>query len=174
MCTYSPIETELAYLAGILDSDGCIFITRRSPDKSRRYISVVHSAIIVIAQIHPEALELFSKCFGGKIHNYTPQSRETFPHRRPLYRLTISSSQQTGKCIRALLPYLRLKLPQAHLALQLVELREQHRMRQSKTFGVAIPIEEMQKRDKLWEEMRDLNTSNGKGHHRPQKCRLFS
>lgn len=104
-------ELTLAYLAGVIDSDGYITI-HRSQHGGRLY----HAARVGIAGTRPQPHELASSIWGGRVSLHTPRN----PRHRPQYQWS-----RTGRpaipIIEAVLPHLRVKVDQAYLALALEE-----------------------------------------------------
>lgn len=85
----------LAYLAGIIDSDGCITINR-STRAGKTYLA--------------------ASVWGGSISRYEPKN----PEHRPQFQWSRTGSA-AAEAIAELLPYLRVKREQAALALELHE-----------------------------------------------------
>jgi hypothetical protein len=106
-----PEPTVLAYLAGIIDSDGYITI-QRSRHSGRTYFG----ARLGIAGTRRQPHDLAASLWGGTVSLYTPRD----PHHRGQYQWS-RSGQAAASAIAQLLPYLRVKLDQAHLALALHE-----------------------------------------------------
>lgn len=99
---------DLAYMAGIVDGEGCIAI--------ERYVSKGHGyyrAKLRVANTNKELLEFLKLYFGGTISNFGKRS----PNQKPAYMWAIPG-ETAIKCIKALLPYLFLKRPQAQLAIK--------------------------------------------------------
>ena len=113
-----PID--LAYMAGVIDSDGCITIgidgrkTRATP----RFF-----AIVAVRQCDPQAVTLGQSLFGGNITVGKPGSLRG----RPSHDWYCYNSR-AGTVITALLPYLRIKRKQAELVLALRAIKDRGRM----------------------------------------------
>ena len=103
--------TTLAYLAGMIDGDGYITITR-STRGSKDYFG----AQVGIAGTRREPHDLAASLFGGKVSCYQP----TNPDHRAQFQW-----QRMGKAavpvIEGILPYLLIKKEHALLALELQE-----------------------------------------------------
>ena len=98
-------QTDLAYTAGIIDGEGCISIYRMKVFS--------HLALRVSVSSTDEWLCQFLKfSFGG--HIYGPRRRG---HNKPCWEWRITSAG-AGEFLRLILPYLRLKRPQAELAIK--------------------------------------------------------
>ena len=107
--------TTLAYLAGMIDGDGFITVTR-STRKGKDYFG----AQVGIAGTRREPHDLAASLFGGKVSGYQPAN----PGNRTQFHW-----QRTGKAavpvIEGILPYLLIKQEHALLALELQEHAEQ-------------------------------------------------
>lgn len=104
-------EITLAYLAGVIDSDGFISITR-----GRHGGKLYHAAIVGIAGTRSEPHDLAASLWGGKVHAYTPKN----PRHRIVFQWS-RTGDQAHHVIGLLLPYLRVKIDQAWLAIELQE-----------------------------------------------------
>lgn len=103
------IETTLAYLAGMIDGDGFITITR-SVRKGREYFG----AQVGISGTRAEPHYLAASIWGGKIHRYEPSN--------PLHRAQFQWQRMGKKAvevINAIYPYLLVKKEHAELAVAL-------------------------------------------------------
>lgn len=108
--------TVLAYLAGIIDSDG--YITASSSTRK----GVTYCAPRVgISGTRTEPHELAAALFGGKVRSYEPRGGRA--HHRTQYQWVLEGDR-AAKVISAVLPYLRVKRKQALLALDLQEARQ--------------------------------------------------
>jgi len=99
------------YVAGVIDSDGYITINR-SCRKGRLY----HAAQVGIAGTSPEPHQLAASLWGGNVGCYFPKN----PAYRPQYQWSRQGSSAV-EVIGAVYPYLRVKVENALLALQLQE-----------------------------------------------------
>lgn len=104
-------QIDLAYLAGVIDSDGCIRVEKVRID--------TYSAMLHIQQVEPEAVELAKATFGGYIQRIPIPKR--FPNARPMVRWSAKSKIAVA-ALEALLPYLRIKHAQAENAIALGKL----------------------------------------------------
>jgi hypothetical protein len=103
--------TVLAYLAGVIDSDGHITIHR-----SRRGETLYHAARIGISGTRREPHDLAASLWGGKVGLYYPKN----PRHRPQYQWSLTGAK-AAEAIAAVQPFLRVKAEQAFLALELHE-----------------------------------------------------
>ncbi len=106
----------LAYLAGVLDSDGTIGVKRNT--YSVRVIGdstqATYSERIHIRQVTREAVDLFAATFGGNVTPEEPHAKRG----RPLWKWG-QTDLKAAATLAALLPYLRIKRAQAENCLAL-------------------------------------------------------
>jgi len=113
----------LAYLAGILDSDGHVSIAYISPAQNGpAALSPYYKEIISVGQVQPDAVDLLHRTFGGSRYLRKSPSAKW----RPLHRWEISNKGAATTLV-ALLPYLRLKRRQAELVLKLRAVKDRGR-----------------------------------------------
>lgn len=101
----------LAYLAGVIDSDGFITINR-----SQRKGQVYHAAVVGIAGTRREPHDLAASIFGGNVGCYQPK----ISGHRPQFQWN-RQGQSAINVIEAVYPYLRVKRANADLAAELHE-----------------------------------------------------
>lgn len=112
--------TTLAYLAGILDSDGFISAHRTTKTTRRgeaEWTSTYHSARVGIAGTRRQPHDLAALHFGGSVNAYEPKN--------PAHRVQfnwVASGRIAAVVLRTVRPYLLVKAEQADLALQLQDL----------------------------------------------------
>ena len=107
---------KVAYLAGVMDSDGSFKIEKR---RVKAMINPHYRIKIGAAQVAPSpVIELLAETFGGKlrVRNYDG------PSYRSMSRWSLFD-RSAVPALEALLPYLVLKAPQARLLLQLREMK---------------------------------------------------
>jgi hypothetical protein len=106
-------ENVYAYLAGIVDADGCITCSRGDD-------SGTFAAKLTVHQAEREAVDLFARTFGGTVKarpGYTPLARrETF--------MWYTTADNRADTLTRLLPHLRQKREQAELALEVIRLNQ--------------------------------------------------
>lgn len=98
----------LAYLAGVIDSDGCIAV-RKAVSKWQP----VYQPRVMLKQVTPQAVELIHETFGG----YRFVGNATAKRGRPLMGWEVHSASAVRVC-ESLLPHLRIKREQALNAIQ--------------------------------------------------------
>lgn len=111
----------LAYLAGAMDSDGCISVKRSTYAMRVRgdATTPVFSERVMFKQVTPEIPTLLKELFGGSLRVDNPSS----PGGRRLYSWQ-ATDLRAAECLRSLLPYLRVKRDQAENCLSLRKLKE--------------------------------------------------
>lgn len=109
-------NVDLAYMAGVLDSDGYIGVNMRKAGKW----AANYQPRVQVKQVTPEAPDLFHASFGGHIYLNQPSAERG----RPLWCWQVHSAA-CGSILTALLPYLRIKPDRARNAIDLCELNSQ-------------------------------------------------
>ena len=99
-------DTQLAWLAGFIDGEGCVRISR---DRTR-HDNLSYTLSIQISQKDPAILREIQANWGGSLYHKQPERNGG------VYNLQIKS-RQGAVLLEALLPYLRVKRTQAELAL---------------------------------------------------------
>jgi excisionase family DNA binding protein len=111
----SASPTDLAYAAGVMDSDGYIGVHRS--DYAMRVRGDAGQAVYIprvqLKQVTPEAVDFMESLFGG--HRY--DGKPTAVRGRPLLVWAVHS-RAAGVVCEALLPYLRIKPAQARNVLE--------------------------------------------------------
>lgn len=111
----------LAYLAGAMDSDGCISVKRSTYAMRVRgdASAPVFSERVMFKQVTPEIPTLLKEMFGGSLRVDEPSTANG----RRLYAWQ-ATDLRAAECLKALLPYLRVKREQALNCLALRKLKE--------------------------------------------------
>ena len=112
-------DAELAYAAGVVDSDGYIGVHRNTYAMRVRGDATqpIYQARVQVKQVTPEAIDLLHELFGG--HRY--EGKPSAAKGRPLIVWQVHSAA----CVPVLVqlhPYLRIKRAQAENALELAAL----------------------------------------------------
>ena len=111
--------SDLAYCAGVVDSDGYIGVHRNTYAMRVRGDATqpIYQARVQVKQVTPQAIDLLHQMFGG--HRY--EGKPTASKGRPLIVWQVHSAACVS-VLTALLPYLRIKCEQAENALELAAL----------------------------------------------------
>jgi hypothetical protein len=101
---------ERAYIAGLIDGEGSIYVAAVGPNRERSVYPIV-----TVAMTHRGVIEwLAGRLAAGtvKLHNQTNLRRS--PNAKPQYRTQVFGKRAKLLC-EAILPYLRVKAEQARL-----------------------------------------------------------
>ena len=132
----SPVD--LAYAAGVIDSDGYIGVHRKLNNKNKAQgWQCTYSPRIAVKQVTPQAIDLLHDLFGGHRRNEKPSAERG----RPLIAWSVHSLAAVRTC-EVLLPYLRIKHEQAVNALEVGRIN-QSRQRRRYVLPEIIPGEPM-------------------------------
>ena len=109
---------DLAYVAGIVDGEGCISIIKHRDSDCRR--GYYFHLTVNVSNTNEWLIAWLKFAFGGHTHT---RKKGNY---RPLYQWFIDASQ-AFKFLKLILPYLRIKKPQAELAIEFHKARERRR-----------------------------------------------
>jgi hypothetical protein len=112
------VSETLAYLAGVIDSDGTIGVKLNSYAAKSGW-QVSYSERVHIRQVTREAIDLLAETFGGNVGIEDPHAKRG----KPLYRWGVTDKRAV-MVLEALLPYLRIKREQAQNCLDLRVVKE--------------------------------------------------
>ena len=144
-------ETEKAYLAGVVDADGCITIIC-----SKSGISPSHTLLVSISQANQPFLERWCQKaeLGGVYRSKKAGDNEGLPftRHRDQYLWNISAGKAEGFLID-LLPYLDIKKPQAELALRFRKIKKAETTVATARLSVAA----IERREQCKQEIMALN-----------------
>jgi len=99
-------KVDLAYAAGIFDGEGCIYIAGKGHEQAWQLRCFLHMAGIYMPQ-------LFQFHFGGKFRKEKRKTKGGYE----TYKWVVNDNQAL-RFLEVLLPYLKLKRPQAELGIQ--------------------------------------------------------
>lgn len=135
---------DLIYLAGLIDGDGCFFISKRTKPTAAGLTQYMLK--LQVQCINEPFIDNLHSYFGGvKIVNRKK------PPRRSLYGIEFTGKLLTQMC-ELLVPHLRLKKPNAE---NMLEMRKTY----NGTGGrIEVPLEILAIRDHCFEVSRQLNT----------------
>jgi|SRR3990167_411274 len=109
-------ETDLSYAAGIIDGEGCIKICRVKADQLKRHFDRFQLQVQV-DMVSEEVVEWLYKTFGGKIYDHKRKNSKWRDSKR-----WYIVSQQGGKFLELILPYLKIKHRNAELSIEFLKL----------------------------------------------------
>ncbi len=169
-------KLQLAYLAGVIDSDGW-FSIKKSNNRARRHGDAVNYSYhprVGIKQVRNEAVELAHSLFGG----YVYEQRPTAKNGQVLVAWQVSDLQ-AETVVRAVLPFLRIKGRQAKLLLELRKAKAegpQGTVENTHTSRWGSPVrfknrcystEQIAEMDRLYLAVRGLNDTRHDRNHWP-------
>ena len=99
-------ERDRAYLAGIIDGEGCITLSRRPPKGPNKPIYALYVSIVNTSP----ALEAWLRSRLPDIAIYRREQRQ---HWKPIYHWVLSGSRRVMVFLREIAPYLIIKREQA-------------------------------------------------------------
>ena len=103
-------DVDVAYIAGLVDGDGCIYVTAIGPERER---SVYPS--VVVAMTHRGVLEWLQQRLGaGTIKRHNTTNRRRNPHWKEQFRVQLHGKRAQLLCKR-ILKHLIVKKEQARL-----------------------------------------------------------
>jgi hypothetical protein len=142
-----------AYLAGLLDGEGCFRIDKQltSAIKKQGYKNPKYNASISVHMTTREPLDFFRKLFP-KGHVAYEGVREDRPNQRPTYCWRCRNRETVMEVIEKILPFLLVKHKHAKL---LYEFCKGHVDGRS-TIG-GMPEHELQRREDLYQKVKKLN-----------------
>lgn len=108
-------ETEKAYIAGIIDGEGAIFITKQSQRQFSPRIKIANTNKNIIDFLH-EKIPKSSKVFLRKRNN---------SKHKPVWEFSIRSFKVIEELLKQVSPYLIIKTKQAELILKFIEQRKE-------------------------------------------------
>ena len=103
-------RVELAYAAGFIDGDGCVYLALNHRRREVPYLLVQ----LIASGVDERPLVRLQRLLGGKIHL---ESFRRGRNNRPVYRWDVAG-QTAVDALKALSPFLSLKREQADLAVE--------------------------------------------------------
>lgn len=105
-------ETELAWLAGLIDGDGCISMTRRSP--TGRCVNPQYVSVLKVSMCHELTVRYVHELVGFGSVSYKDRG---VPGHRPQWSWW-ATNRQMIRVLEAIRPYLFTKAEEADIALE--------------------------------------------------------
>ncbi len=154
------MKTTYAYLAGIIDSDGYVSIARKlsgyvKKDGTR---SLYFEVRIGLGQTNELIPNLFQSVFPGYRGSHQPKNPK---HKR--WYLWQAFNEKARQPLKKLMPFLRLKKPQAVAALKLLDMMDRQNV--GRFMALALTAEELQAREELYKEVSHLNAPRNRRAH---------
>ncbi len=140
-------EIELAYIAGIVDGEGCIGIYHRLDTKGNRS----YQLCVQVGNTDKALIEWLHKSFGAYMYEHKHYSCEKIKRKLPSFVWTIVGNQALS-FLEIVHPYLRIKKEQAEIAIGF----QKHRRR---LFRKRLDEDE-----RIWQETQKIAMSNLNQH----------
>ena len=123
--------TQLAYCAGIIDGEGCIRVKRTEWERYRgdRKTPGYHASIQV-KMVNRDAMDFLAEVLSGTVR----VEKRGQSNRRPLYQWSLADLK-AETALHMLLPFLRMKKPQAQLLIRLRDLQRDGWSHRTKVIG---------------------------------------
>jgi hypothetical protein len=144
----------MAWLAGLIDGEGCISLTRRSPQAHNASVSFNYRLILKVSMCHLSTIRRCRELTGlGTLHSQKRQKK----HYSRAYTWFCNAGD-AEIILEALLPWFVTKREEALVALDF--LRLPLAKRGGNGGGDAVSEELQQRRGEYWEKLRSLKSSN--------------
>ncbi len=153
-CSYTK-QRDIAYCAGLIDGEGCIYIGKDFRGREIGY-SPLHHLRISVRMCDVRPLKKLHELFGGNCPD-TPQKERRPKGHRPIFRWVVAD-KKAEEVLITILPYLICKQGEAELALQFRKECYQKRYCGVGESGLysKTPIELIELRDKYRENLSKL------------------
>ena len=158
---------QLAWLAGLIDGEGCISLTRRRPQRKNRALAYNYRLVLKVTMCHEATVRRCRELTGlGSIHSQESQRA----HYTQAYTWFCNAGD-AGMIIEALLPWLVTKREEALVALDFlnVPLAE----RGGNGGGNEVSEELETRRSEYWEKLRSLKSRNRSADRKNDNARVL-
>lgn len=167
-------QADWAYIAGVMDSDGCFMITRHKRQTKNKQTerglafpkkvtswSWSYLPAVKICQIQPEAVYFIKNEFGyGTIT--LGGARPSRPNSLPIFQWGIRKISDLVPFLESIMPYLKIKKNRAEFLLNYCKTVK----RQSGYLGIS--GDELAYREESYQKMRELNVQRAAAETNPQ------
>lgn len=149
---YSTID--LAYLAGIIDGEGCVFIGNFSCNA--KFKTPYFQTLILVSNTDKALIDWLYKTFGGSFIKYT-RAQTPKNSRKEVFKWSIQGERLThiGEVV---LPFLICKKNQVEILLKMRYSLERVKVQKGKYGIQRLPDEVILYRQSLMDELRSLHT----------------
>ena len=151
-------DTEAAYIAGLLDGEGCFGIDAQKVKLKSGRVRLCFTAIISILMTHKPTIEFMSRIFEGNICTYIRKNENW----SPAFSVYLRRQVEVKSLLTQILPYIKTKTEQARLLLQLLELKRKS--------GERAQIEEQAE---IYRKVRTLNSEISDAEYQKVKTMLY-
>lgn len=133
----------IAYLAGIIDGEGCISL-RRNKGRGQFYVRVS------VGITHKKTCELLQSIFKGNVRQ---EKRSTYPNAQPIWRWELVKAEDLLFFLEQVGPHIRIKSRQIELAYKWIEVKKRH----LSVGPVKLSDDEIQRREEMYQLMHKFN-----------------
>lgn len=147
---------ELAYMAGIIDGEGSIYIGNFSSNPKTGTLH--YQTNMEVTNTDKGLIDWLISTFGGRCNYYTAKQTPK-NSRRAVYRWIASGERLTDICHK-MLPYLVIKKRQAEIMIEMRKTYERTSIKKGQQGTQPIEPEVLAARKLLFDEMRSLHCRN--------------
>lgn len=161
----NQIQTHWAYVAGIMDADGCFMISKhkrktKNKNTDRALVfpktvenwSYTYAPALKIAMIEREAIDLIQNTLGFG-HMHIDGARKSRPNSKPIYHWYLRNWRTAITFLKNIIPYLRVKKDRAIHLLNFCE----HLSNVKNPGYRGLSIEELNYREESYKKIREFN-----------------
>jgi hypothetical protein len=145
-------ETQYAYLAGLIDGEGCLFISKY---QGKHNVTPVYRAQIIICMTNKEVIDYICEVTGAGKSYFSPARSDKLSH---IYRWVVNSYDDIKIILNGIMPHLRVKKTEAEMMLDFVSIK----VKRSYGKGKTRPMSLVHKQDVFYHQIMDYKT-RGKG-----------
>lgn len=164
-------QTHWAYVAGIMDADGCFMITKhnRKTPEDRKWNTLekrspTYLPSVKIAMIEREAIDFVTKELGFGQYRING-ARKDRPNSKPIYDWYLRAARNVKPFLEEVIPYLKVKQERAKFLLDFCK-----NMRLTRDAYHGIPVSELNYREQSYLKMRELNGNKVAATTKSSRC----
>lgn len=150
-------QTDLAYIAGVMDADGCFMITKHKRKWKGKYINPSYLPCVKISQAEPETIEFIANELGYGTYKLDRARKRFYENgkqfgSKPMYDWFIRDKKVLVPFLEGIIPYLKIKAERAeHLKEYCLNIHQTNFCRG------GIPQSELDYREDMYIKMREFN-----------------
>ncbi len=138
-------QTHWAYIAGILDADGCFMISKHNRERNW---APTYMPSVKIAMIEFEAINFIMEQGYGKYN--IDGARKDRPNSKPIYHWYLRSRKNVVPFLNEVIPYLKIKKNRAKFLLEFCHGFTPY-------ISKGVPLKELNYREESYVKMREFN-----------------
>lgn len=148
-------QTHWAYIAGILDADGCFMISKHNRKTERGAWRIVQTwaptymPSVKISMIEKDAIQFIIDEVGFGKYNING-ARKDRPNSKPIYNWYLRGERHVVPFLKEVIPYLKVKKERAIFLLSFCQ-------NMKKCTSKGVPIDELYYREESYVKMREFN-----------------